>query len=199
VPTTIVTIGTSRVGDYTLNTGESTRQSYWIDSGPVKIASTNGTSLIAALRAIWKMNGQYSSYSELMGLPAGQLSTDYYFPWYNNATGNLDQQFRFANVDSTATTVEVSVGGRVLGSYSLAPGQSMRQSFRIDSGPIRIRSVDGKKIIAALRAIWKMNGQYSSYSELMGLPAGQLSTDYYFPWYNNVTGNLDQQFRFAVP
>src|SRR6266496_5903556 len=99
-----------------------------------------------------------------MGLPKEQLSTEYYFPWYNfNAPSVLDEQFRFGNVDTTVTTVEVSVGTQVLGTYPLGPGQSTRQSFAVDNGPIRIRSLDGKKIIAAMRAVWKMNGTNSSY------------------------------------
>jgi hypothetical protein len=70
----------------------------------------------------------------------------------------------------------------------------------VDNGPVRIVSKDGKKIIAAMRAVWKMNGTFSSYSELMGLPAGQLSTTYYFPWYNfAVPTLLDEQLRFGVP
>jgi len=202
ITTTSVTIGTNLMGKYYVPQGSSIRRSYaGIDSGPVQINNTVNIPIIAAMRAVWILNGQYSSYSELMGLPKEQLSTDYYFPWYNNnATTLLDEQFRFANVDTTATTVEVSVGTQVLGTYPLGPGQSLRKSFAVDNGPIRIRSLDGKKIIAAMRAVWILNGQYSSYSELMGLPKEQLSTDYYFPWYNNAaTSVLDEQLRFGAP
>jgi hypothetical protein len=77
----------------------------------------------------------------------------------------------------------------------------VRQSYSgLDNGPIRIRSVNGKKIIAAMRAIWLKDGQYNSYSELMGLPVSQLSTEYWFPWYNNsVPTLLDEQLRFGTP
>jgi hypothetical protein len=35
---------------------------------------------------------------------------------------------------------------------------------------------------------------------LMGLPKEQLSSEYWFPWYNNLaTTMLDEQFRFGVP
>jgi len=48
--------------------------------------------------------------------------------------------------------------------------------------------------------IWKELGYRSSYSELMGLPVGQLSTEYWFPWYNSAaTNSMDQGFRIAVP
>ncbi|NUQ86248.1 MAG: hypothetical protein HUU11_16205 [Anaerolineales bacterium] len=108
---------------------------------------------------------------------------------------------RFANADTTPTTIEVSVGSTSLGTYDLDQGESVRDSYPgVDNGPIRIRSLDNKKIIAAMRAVWLKNGQFNSYSELMGLPKEQLSTEYWFPWYNNaVPSLLDEQFRFGVP
>jgi hypothetical protein len=135
-------------------------------------------------------------------LPAEQLSTEYWFPWYNNlATAAMNQQFRFGNADSTSTTIEVYVGDTLLESYpNIAPGVSLQASYDINNGPIRIVSTDGKKIIAAMRVIWKETGERTSYSELMGLPAEQLSTEYWFPWYNNLaTTAMNQQFRFGVP
>jgi hypothetical protein len=103
-------------------------------------------------------------------------------------------------VDTVSTDIEVSVGSTVLGTYTLGPGQSTRQNFAVNNGPIRVRSKDGKKIIAAMRVIWQENAKRTSYSELMGLPKGQLSSEYWFPWYNNLsTTSMDQQFRFGVP
>jgi hypothetical protein len=70
----------------------------------------------------------------------------------------------------------------------------------VKDGPIRIRSLNGNKIIAAMRAVWLKNGKYSSYTELMGLPKEGLSTEYWFPWYNfSAPALLDEQFRFGVP
>jgi hypothetical protein len=36
-----------------------------------------------------------------------------------------------------------------------------------------------------------------SFSEIMGLPASQLDTAFWLPWYNNV--ELNTQLRFGVP
>jgi hypothetical protein len=52
-------------------------------------------------------------------------------------------------------------------------------------------------IIAAIRDSWWDGKTWSSYSQLMGLPASQVSDNYVFPAYNNVT--LDDQLRFGVP
>jgi hypothetical protein len=45
--------------------------------------------------------------------------------------------------------------------------------------------------------IYKVNGTNTSFSEMLGLPAIQLDTTYWLPWYNNL--DLDTQLRFGVP
>jgi len=161
--------------------------------------------IIAALRVIWKERGFRSSYSEMMGLPKEQLSSEYWFPWYNNAsTTSMDQGFRIANVDTASpNTVEVWVGSTKLDTIALPAGGSTRVGYNIDNGPIRIvcttcSNTGSDKIIVSLRVIWKELGFRSSYSEMMGLPKEQLSTEYWFPWYNNAAPNvIDQGFRIA--
>jgi hypothetical protein len=150
---------------------------------------------------VWLSGGQWSSYNELMGLPKEQLSSEYVLPWYNNtATTLLDEQLRFGNVDVDPTTVEVYAGTTLLGSYDLAAGESTRQAYNVDNGPIRIVSTNGKKIIGSMRAVWLKNGVWNSYSELMGLPKESLSTEYWFPYYNFASpANLDEQLRFGRP
>ena len=105
-----VYVGGALNGSYFLTTGQSTRQNYaGVDSGPVKVISTNGTPIITALRDAWAVNGVTTSFSQLMGLPLEQLSDTYVFPGYNNVT--LDEQLRIANVDTVATSVTVTIGG----------------------------------------------------------------------------------------
>jgi len=136
-----------------------------------------------------------------MGLPKEQLSTEYWFPWYNNLSSTLlDEQLRFANADSQPTNIYVAIGTQTYGPYLLGPGESLRQSFAENNGPVRVWSAENRNIIAAMRAVWLVGGKYSSYSELMGLPKEQLSTEYWFPWYNNLSSTLlDEQLRFGVP
>jgi uncharacterized protein YcfL len=173
--------------------GVSTRKSFpGIDKGPVKIESNQD--IVAAERVIYKVNGIATSFSETMALPASQLDTIYWLPWYNNK--DLDTQLRFANVSATEATVHVTIGGQeVLGSpFTVAPGASTRKSFPgIDKGPVKIESdVD---IVTAERVIYKVNGINTSFSEMMALPNSQLGSIYWLPWYNNKA--LDTQLRFA--
>jgi len=131
----------------------------------------------------------------LMGLPKEKLSDTYLFPAYNNLT--LNGQLRIGNVDSVATDVTVTIAGVDYGPYHLNPNESVRPTYSLDAGPVVVKSSGGTKIIAALRDAWSVNGQITSFVQLMGLPKELLSTTYYFPAYNNLT--LSDQLRFAVP
>jgi len=198
-----VDIAGSNVGNYDIPFQGSVNPDYAVDNGPVKMVSTNGVPIIPSMNAIWKEPGQRTSYSELMGLPREQLSTEYWFPWYNNlATASMDQGLRIGNVNATPTDIQVWVGNTQLDGFTLTAGASVRKSYDVDNGPIRVTCTDcsgSEKIIAALRVIWKEPGLRTSYSEMMGLPREQLSTEYWFPWYNNAnpTTIMDQGFRIA--
>jgi hypothetical protein len=178
---------------FTLLAGESTRKSFaGVSGGPVKIESN--VPIVAAERVVYKVNNVNTSFTEMMALPNSQLDTIYYLPWYNNV--ELDTQLRFANVSDTLATVRVYVGGtEMTGSpFTLEPGASTRQSFAgINDGPVKVES--DVPIVAAERVVYKVNNVNTSFTETMGLPANQLDTTYWLPWYNNV--ELDTQLRFA--
>ncbi len=76
---------------FTLNTGQSTRLSYAVNDGPVKIVSDQN--IVAAERVIYNVNNFNTSFSEMMALPNSQLNPTYWLPWYNNV--DLDTQLRF--------------------------------------------------------------------------------------------------------
>jgi ribosomal protein L33 len=203
--------GITKLDTIPLGIGASVRVNYPIDNGPIRIVcttctNTNYDQIISALRIIWKEPGYRTSYSEMMGLPKEQLSSEYWFPWYNNATTSMDQGFRIANVSTIeANTVEVWAGTTKLATVSLPIGASVRVNYAVENGPIRIvcttcTNINYDQILTALRIIWKEPGFRTSYSEMIGLPLEQLSTEYWFPWYNNAsTGAMEQGFRISVP
>jgi CSLREA domain-containing protein len=193
-----VTIGGTNQGSYTLAPGASTRESYsGINNGPVQVNSTNDLPVIAAERVIYTVGGVATSFSEMMALPADALDTTYWLPWYNNV--DLDTQLRFGNVSGAPASVHVYIGGtEVTGSpFALTAsgaGQSTRLSFAgVNGGPVQI--VSDQPIVAAERVIYNVNGVGTSFSEMMALPASQLNTTYWLPWYNNV--DLDTQLRIG--
>jgi hypothetical protein len=137
----------------------------------------------------------------MMGLPLEQLSTEYWFPWYNNF--DMNHGLRIANVNATGdNTIQVWVGDTLQDSFDLVVGESVRVSYSVNAGPIRIvctTCLGNEKILTSLQVIWHETGQSTSYSEMMGLPLEQLSTEYWFPWYNNATSSMAQGFRIGVP
>jgi hypothetical protein len=192
-----VWVGTDQPGNHPIGVGQALRVNYQgFDNGPVKMMSSTSNTIIGSEAVIYKINGANTSFSEMMALPASQLSNTYWLPWYNNV--NLDTQLRFANVSSQSAQVRVFIGGQEMqGSpFNLLPGASTQQSFTgINNGPVEI--VSTQNIVAAERVIYKVNGIYTSFSEMMGLPNGQLDTTYWLPWYNNI--NLNSDLRLGVP
>ena len=111
-----------------------------MNNGPMKIVSMHGADILAAMRVIRKEPGLRISYSKMLGLPKEQLSTKYWFPWYNNIdTAWMDQGFRIASVNgSGANTVEVYVAGALQEIFSLAAGASVRVNYPVNNGPVRV-------------------------------------------------------------
>jgi hypothetical protein len=75
-----------------LAAGESTRVSYPLSNGPVKVQSVGGN-IVASARVAYNDGTAWTSFSEMMGLPNTLLTDTYYFPWYNNL--DLNTQVRF--------------------------------------------------------------------------------------------------------
>jgi hypothetical protein len=125
-----------------------------------------------------------------MALPASQLSTTYWLPWYDNVT--QDTQLRFANITGSTANINVYIGGQLMAGspFTLGPNASTRVSFvGVNRGPVKI--VSNVNIVAAERVIYKANGLPVSFSEMMALPSGLLNTTHWLPWYNNVDLSTD--------
>jgi hypothetical protein len=196
----------SKLYPYTLAAGTAVRVSCpGVNSGPVRVVGTGN--IVASERVAYLIGNIGTYFSELMGLPEGQLTRTYHLPWYNNL--ELDTQLRIGNVSGSPATVHVYIAGQEMTSgcladgqpsnspYALAAGASKRVSCPgVNNGPVKIVSDNGN-IIAAERVVINNGGAGISFSELMGLPQSRLTTGYVFPWYNNTS--LNTQLRFGVP
>jgi glucose/arabinose dehydrogenase len=180
---------------FNLAVNESRRVSFpGVNNGPVKIESDQP--VVAAERLIYKFNGVNTSFAEMMALPDSQLSTSYWLPWYDNVL--LDTQLRVANVSASPATVHVYIGGaEAPGSpFTLPAGAMTRKAYvGVNRGPLQV--VSDQAVVAAQRVIQKVNTVQTSFSELMGLPASQLDTVFWLPWYNSA--DLDTRLRFGSP
>ncbi len=179
---------------------------FWVacvQNVPARSVSSSGQPILYSERPIGDSSGETlgalatplaTSFSEMMGLPAAQLSTMYLFPWYNNV--DLNTQVQLGNVGTSNTNVTVSVGGLALESYLLVPNQAAQINFpALNQGPVKVESSANVPSIASERVMYSPFGTFTSFSEMMGLPQGQLDTAYWLPWYNNV--DLDTQLRFG--
>jgi hypothetical protein len=180
---------------FNLAVNESRRVSFpGVHNGPLKIESDQP--LVAAERLIYKFNGVNTSFAEMMALPANQVSTSYWLPWYDNVL--LDTQLRVVNVSASPATVHVYIGGaEAPGSPFMLPAGAMtRKAYAgVNRGPMQV--VSDQAIVAAERVIQKVDTVQTSFSELMGLPASQLDTVFWLPRYNNA--DLDTRLRFGSP
>lgn len=196
-----VSIGTGASEfEYTDNVpdGEIRTQSFTgLNTGPALVTTVLQDQLIASMRVTYKVNNKNRSYSELMGFPAEQATTEYYFPWYTT-NSSTNSQLRIVNVGNQSTTVKVFIRGIKKGEYPLNPGQTKLVVYGgVNNGPVLVQStIPGVNIITSMRVLFKYNGAVTSYSELMGFPVDQLTHEYYFPQYKTGAG-LTSQLRIA--
>jgi hypothetical protein len=177
---------TTPIDSYTLAAGGATRKNYANrNSGPLRVTSSAST-ILTTVRVLY--GG--SSYSELMGFPTGQLGQEYWYPVYDNA--NVDSQLRVSNVGSATTHITVYAGTKQIDSYDLGKGAVTRKNYPKNTGPLHVVS-STQPILTTIRTLYGGG----SYYEMTGLPEGQISTQYFFPWYNNTA--MSSELRIAIP
>jgi hypothetical protein len=174
------------IDSYTLAAGGATRKNYTgKNSGPLRVTSS-ASNILTTVRVLYGTG----SYSELMGFPAGHLAQSYWYPVYDNVA--VDSQLRVSNVGSATTHITVYAGGIQIDSYDLGKGAATRKNYPRNTGPLHVVS-STQPILTTVRTLYGGG----SYYEMTGLPESQLSTQYFFPWYNNTA--MSTELRIAIP
>jgi len=195
-----VTVGGSPLGSYIIPSSNNKLLTYpGISGGPVFIKNAGANPVVSSLRLLYLNSQGKFTYSELMGVPASQLSNEYWLPYYKMNTTDTDTQLRFTNTSVTESTiVSVYLGDDPNPIYvkTLAPNSADRITFPGKSGgPLHIiGSNSNAKILAGMRIVY---GGGVSFDEVMAYPVAQLSTEYWFPFYNHNNVNLDSELRIA--
>jgi uncharacterized protein YjiK len=190
VPTTItVSLAGQQIDQYILGAGGAVRRNYPNRNGGLLRVTSSATNILTTIRVLYGGN----DYSELMGYPSNQIAKEYWYPVYDNSTVN--SQLRVSNAGSGSTTVKVYVGGTQIDSYTLGVGAASRKNYPQNAGPLHVVS-DPEPVLTTIRTLYATSG-YASYYEMMGLPGTQLSSQYFFPWYNNAA--MSSELRFGVP
>ena len=167
-------------------------------SGPVDVFYSNGASSAAPLGGSPIFASQRvtsgQSYNEVMGIPTGQLSTDYWFPTYDHSfiSGSNTNPMRMwvlvGNASTTqAATVNIYIGGvlQAMSPFSVpAGGRVSTRWVGVKGGPVEVVSSNGVKIFASERVFTYPN---NAFNEVLGLPANQLTKEYWFQYYDKVS------------
>jgi hypothetical protein len=173
-----INIGPSLMGRYEIPPRYSLVQSYAsVQNGPVKVKSPEGKTFVPSERVI-----AGTSFNEVMGYPTNQLTTEYWFPWYDNI--DMATWILVGNPTTSTAAVDIYIGGVKQVSTAVPAGGNIKPRFPLKTGPVRVVSTNGVKIFTSERTVYGPNG---AFNEVMGYPANQFTTEYWFPWYDNVT------------
>jgi hypothetical protein len=176
-------IGGVKKGSYTIAKGGTITQRYTgIQAGPVRVVSTNNVPIVTSERTI-----AGTSFNEVLGSPANQFTTEYWFPWYDNVS--MATWVLVGNPSTTSSaTVDIYIGGVKRGSYVIPKGGRITPRFPLNMGPVRVISRNGVKIFASERVLY---GPDSAFNEVMGYPGNKLDKLYWFPWYDSTSMSTD--------
>jgi hypothetical protein len=156
-------------------------------NGPVKVASADGSSIFTSQRVT-----SGDSYNELLGLPANQFTTEYWFPYYDHgypsvSGSNMRTWILVGNPSTSQTaTVNISIGGNLMSGspFSIAPGSRVTPRWLgVQGGPVRVVSTNGVNIFASERVF---TSNSNAFNESLGVASTDFTSEYWFPWYDNV-------------
>ena len=172
-----------------LAAGAAVRTDYaGVNNGPLHVVSSGNVPILATVRVLYGAG----SYSEMMGYPGNQLAGEFWYPVYDNQA--VWSQFRASNIGSQATTVSVYIGNnQLVDSIPLAAGAAVRKNYVLNDGPLHVVSSAGVPILTTVRTLYNSQGYY----EMLGYPGSELTSTYWFPWYDSTS--VDSQLRFAIP
>jgi hypothetical protein len=173
-------IGGVKKGTYTIAKGGQVTPRFNLQTGPVRVVSTNGVKIFSSERTL-----AGDSFNEVMGYPATQFTTEYWYPWYDNV--GMDTWVLVGNPSTTSTaTVDVYVGGIKRTTATIPAGGRITPRFNLNTGPVRVVSTNGVKIFTSQRVLYG-----TSFNEVMGYPGNKLTTEYWFPWYDSISMSTD--------
>jgi len=121
-----------------------------------------------------------------MGIPLDQFTTDYWYTWYDNA--GMATWILVGNPSDTQKAyVDIYIGGVKQGqTYTIPENGRITPRFDVNSGPVEIVSVTGDGTPTPIDIFTSERALYGpSFNEMMGYPANQLATEYWFTWYDS--------------
>jgi hypothetical protein len=171
-------IGGVKRNSYIIPKGGNVTPRFNLQTGPVRVVSTNGVKIFSSERTI-----AGDSFNEVMGYPANQFTTEYWYPWYDNIS--MATWVLVGNPTASTANVDIYVGN-TKNSYAIGAGMQINKRYTLNTGPVRVVSTNGVKIFTSERVVYG-----TSFNEVMGYPGNQLTTEYWFPWYDSTSMSTD--------
>ena len=194
-----VNIASPLMGTYDIPSGETASDSYASHmDGPVKVVEEYGQPIFTSQLVL---SGPGNSFNETMGYPINQFTTDYWFPYYDHGypsvvDDNVRTWILVGNPSASETaTVNIYIGGVLQdGSpFSVAPGNRVTPRWiGTVGGPVHV--VSDIPVFASERVFTVPE---DSFNEVMGVPADQLTSEYWFPWYDSI--NMENSILISRP
>jgi hypothetical protein len=167
-------------------------------NGPVRVVATNGINIVTSQ---WTLSGTSNSFNETMGYPFDQFATEYWFPWYDHGYpfvlgSNVRTWILVGNPSASATAhVNIYIDGVLqTGSpFTILPGDRVTPRWRGSiAGPVHV--VSDIPVFASERVFTVPE---DSFNEVMGVPGDQLTSEYWFPWYDSI--NMQNKILISRP
>jgi len=142
-------------------------------------------------RGIWR-----GSFNELPGAPQTELSTHYFFTWYDSLpqNGMAGNWILAGNQGSGDATVEIRIGGQKMRDpanpgndfFTIPEGGRITPQFPgLMAGPVEVTCTSGQLIIASQRVLF-----HDTFNEVMGTSEEQLGDSYEFTWYDSLSPEM---------
>jgi beta-lactamase superfamily II metal-dependent hydrolase len=178
--------------------GRITPQYPGIVNGPLRVVSVSGAGTPSPIDIFASERSIYiSSFNEVMGVPVEEFSTEYLYTWFDNQ--GLATWLLVGNPSPTQTAyVDLYIGGVKVNDtiggipYAIPPNGRITPQFNLNTGPVRVMSVTGSGTPMPINIFTSERSLYGpSFNEMMGYPANQLTTEYWFTWYDSVYMNTE--------
>jgi hypothetical protein len=154
--------------------------------GPVRVLSIpNANNITVPVFTSERSVFAGTSFEEVMGYPADQLTTEYWFTWYDKKS--MVTRVLIGNPNPTEDAkVELYIAGVKKETFVIPPNGSVTPGYDgVQGGPVRVLSIPNANsvtvpVFTSERSVFAR----VSFNETMGYPANQLTTEYWFPWYD---------------
>jgi len=185
--------------------------------GPVEVGCQAENKLLVSQRTLWPAGG--NSLEEVIGTDTDKLSDHYYWTWYDNKSPGWLNWVIVSNLGDAPIYYRIKIAGTGKAQYliegddmgSILPGQSTSTRFDLKGGPVEVETcantftdyimpcASPADAIASQRVLSNAGTAREAFNEVPGVREDDLSNDYLWTWYDNVSAGAYDWVLIANP